>query len=333
MPLQQISPITGAKALLPGAAIAEGLGQGEEPYAHASLALVPASTLRHYLAVIRRYPLLSPEEEHALAVHYKQYGDRKAAHRLITGNLRLVVHTVREYQGQTYPHLLDLIQEGNLGLIEAVGKFDPYRGIRFPSYAIWWIRAYILRYLMSNWRLIKIGTTRAQRKLFFGLRRQKARLEARGFSPEPTCVASQLGVKEEDVVEMEQRLAVAELSVDAPLGDKERAPTLLDFIADQRATPEGEVAGHEYRHRLREKLTEFAHTLNDKEQAIFTQRLFAETPLTLQEIAAQYGISRERVRQLEQRVKQKLKNYLCWKFSDFAVLGVSFIDGQQEERA
>ena len=331
MPQRQISPITDDTVLLPHTSRENVLGEEEAQQEHARLDLVPATALQRYLTVIRRYPLLSPEEERALAVHYKEYGDSEAANRLVTGNLRLVVHIAREYQRQAYSQLLDLIQEGNLGLIEAVCKFDPYRGIRFLSYAMWWIRAYIIRYLMNNWRLIKIGTTQAQRKLFFKLRRHKTRLEAEGFSPEPKLLAQQLGVNEEDVVEMEQRLTLAELSVDAPLDDEKVPATLLDCVADKHATPEGEVAVHEYRQLIREKLVEFARTLNGKEQVVFTQRLFVENPLTLQEIATRHGISRERVRQVETRVKQKLKDYLRWKFIDFAVLNVSFVDEQKQE--
>ncbi len=318
---------------LPPATTTGTLEEEEEQRTRESRELIPSDALQRYLAVIRRYPLLSPQEEYALAVRYREDNDIAAAYRLATGNLRLVVHIAREYQRQAHAQLLDLIQEGNLGLMEAVRKFDPHRGIRFPSYAMWWIRAYIIRYLMENWRMVKIGTTRAQRKLFFNLQREKARLEAEGFAPEPKLLAQRLDVKEEDIVEMEQRLAAPDLSVDAPIDGEEDSATLLDFVADTRATPEGEVVAHEYRQRIREKLAAFARTLKGKEQAIFTQRLLAEHPLTLQEIADQYGISRERVRQLESRVKHKLKDYLRREFTDFDALDVSFVDEQEETLA
>lgn len=287
----------------------------EEPSAQeeelsADTALVPYDPLQRYLAEIRRYPLLTPEEEHELAVRYKEYKDIEAAYRLVTANLRLVVMIARSYQ-RAFRNLLDLIQEGNIGLMEAVRNFDPYRGIRFPSYAVWWVRAYIIRYIMNNWRMVKIGTTQAQRKLFFNLQREKERLEAEGFTPGPKLLAQHLGVKEEEVVEMEQRMASRDLSLDMPLDEnEEEAATFLDFIADKGVTAEEEVATAEYRRLISAKMAEFAKTLKGKEQVIFSKRLLAEEPMTLQEIGDQYGISRERVRQLESRLKKKLKDYL-----------------------
>ncbi len=298
--------------------------EGEEP--SMDTALAPYDSLQRYLSEIRRYPLLSPEEEHELAVRYKEYKDIGAAYRLVTGNLRLVVMIARNYQ-RAFRNLLDLIQEGNIGLMEAVRNFDPYRGIRFPSYAVWWVRAYIIRYLMNNWRMVKIGTTQAQRKLFFNLQREKERLEAEGFSPGPKLLAQHLGVKEEEVVEMTQRMASRDLSLDMPLDESdEEAATFLDFIADKGATAEEEVATTEYRQLISKKMAGFARTLKGKEQVIFTKRLLAEEPLTLQEIGDQYGISRERVRQLESRLKKKLKEYLLRELKGAKDLDVGLID-------
>src|SRR5262244_3206762 len=246
-------------------------------------ALVPFDPLQRYLTEIRKFPLLSREEEHRLAVEYKEYGNLEAAYKLVTGNLRLVVMIAREYQ-KAFKSLLDLIQEGNMGLMEAVRNFDPYRGVRFPSYAVWWIRAYIIRYIMNNWRLVKVGTTQAQRKLFFNLQREKERLEAEGFSPAPKLLAQHLGVKEDEVVEMQQRLAARDLSVDTPLDGEDNSATLLDLLADKRANAEEEVAATEYRQLVSKKMAEFAGKLKGKEQVIFTKRLLAEEPLTLQEI-------------------------------------------------
>jgi RNA polymerase sigma-32 factor len=277
-------------------------------------ALIPYDPLKRYLAEIRRYPLLSREEEHKLAVDYKEYGNVDAAFRLVTSNLRLVVMIAREYQ-RAFSNLLDLIQEGNIGLMEAVKNFDPYRGVRFPSYAVWWIRAYVIRYIMNNWRMVKIGTTQAQRKLFFNLQKEKEKLEAEGFSPGPKLLAQRLDVKEGEVVEMEQRLANRDLSIDIPLGgDEDR--TLLSFIPDSRQTPEEQFSDKEYHGVLREKLERFAETLRDKELVIFRERLLTEEPLTLREIGERYGISRERVRQIEERVKKKVKAYLAKEFKD-----------------
>jgi RNA polymerase sigma-32 factor len=280
----------------------------------ADKALVPFDPLQRYLAEIRRFPLLSREEEHRLAVDYKEYGDVEAAYKLVTANLRLVVMIAREYQ-KAFKNLLDLIQEGNMGLMEAVKNFDPYRGVRFPSYAVWWIRAYMIRYIMNDWRMVKIGTTQAQRKLFFNLQKEKEKIEAEGLSPGPKLLAQRLNVKEAEVLEMEQRLASRDLSVDMPMGDDEEA-TLLHFLPDQRESPEEQFAETQYQQLLREKMEEFAAALKDKELVIFRERLLNEEPLTLREIGEKYDISRERVRQIEERVKRKLKAFLSKELKD-----------------
>jgi len=278
-----------------------------EPRADAG-ALVRYDSLQHYLAEIRKYPLLSRDEEHGLAVRYKEEGDIEAAYRLVTANLRLVVMIAREYQ-RAFRNLLDLVQEGNIGLMEAVKNFDPYRGIRFPSYAVWWVRAYIIRYMMNNWRMVKIGTTQAQRKLFFNLQKEKDRLEAEGFAAEPKLLAKRLDVKESEVIEMEQRLGGRDLSVDAPVNAGEEA-SMLDFLPSKGPNAEEEVANAESRELISRKVKEFGETLSGKDKVIFDSRLMAEEPLTLQEIGDRYHISRERVRQIEERIKKKLKTYL-----------------------
>jgi RNA polymerase sigma-32 factor len=286
-------------------------------------ALVRYDPLQRYLSEIRRYPLLSREEEHRLAVRYREKKDIEAAYRLVTANLRLVVLIAREYQ-HAVRTLLDLIQEGNIGLMEAVKNFDPYRGIRFPSYAVWWIRAYIIRYVMNNWRMVKIGTTQAQRKLFFNLQKEKDRLEAEGFVAGPKLLAQRLDVKESEVVEMEQRLAARDLSVDTPVEAGETA-TMLDFLPSRDATAEEEVASAESRELISRKVKEFGETLTGKDRVIFEGRLMAEEPLTLQEIGDRYGISRERVRQIEERVKKKLKAYLVANVKDVEDAVIGFI--------
>jgi RNA polymerase sigma-32 factor len=273
-----------------------------------SKALVAFDPLQRYLAEIRRFPLLSREEEHRLAVEYKEYGNVEAAYKLVTSNLRLVVMIAREYQ-KAFKNLLDLIQEGNMGLMEAVKNFDPYRGVRFPSYAVWWVRAYMIRYIMNDWRMVKIGTTQAQRKLFFNLQKEKEKIEAEGLTPGPKLLAQRLNVKEDEVVEMEQRLASRDLSVDMPIGDDDEA-TLLNFLPDDKQSPEEQFAETQYSDLLREKMELFAKNLKDKELVIYRERLLNEEPLTLREIGEKYGISRERVRQIEERVKKKLKIYL-----------------------
>jgi RNA polymerase sigma-32 factor len=277
-------------------------------------ALVPFDPLQRYLAEIRRFPLLSREEEHRLAVDYKEYGNLQAAYKLVTANLRLVVMIAREYQ-KAFKNLLDLVQEGNMGLMEAVKNFDPYRGVRFPSYAVWWIRAYMIRYIMNDWRMVKIGTTQAQRKLFFNLQKEKEKIETEGLTPGPKLLAQRLNVKEDEVVEMEQRLASRDLSVDMPMGDDEEA-TLLHFLPDQKESPEEQLAETQYQQLLREKMEQFAGALKDKELVIFRERLLNEEPLTLREIGEKYDISRERVRQIEERVKRKLKAFLSKELKD-----------------
>jgi RNA polymerase sigma-32 factor len=304
----------------------EALEGDSEKEAKTDTALVPYDPLQRYLSEIRRYPLLTPEQEHDLAIRYKEHGDIEAAYRLVTANLRLVVMFARRYERAVH-NLLDLIQEGSIGLMEAVRNFDPYRGVRFPSYAVWWVRAYIIRYLMNNWRMVKLGTTQAQRKLFFNLQREKERLEAEGFSPAPKLIAQQLGVKEEEVVEMEQRMSSRDLSLDTPIdADEEDGTSLIDFIADKQHTAEEEVATAEYRELMREKMAAFARTLKGKEEVIFRTRLLAEEPVTLQEIGDQYGISRERIRQLESRLKKKLKDFLLREIKDVKDLDIGFVE-------
>jgi RNA polymerase sigma-32 factor len=297
---------------LPVSALAGALPQIADDLAEAEAAqdkaLVPFDPLQRYLSEIRRFHILSREEEHELAVQYKEYGNVEAAYKLVTANLRLVVMIAREYQ-KSFRNLLDLIQEGNMGLMEAVKNFDPYRGVRFPSYAVWWIRAYMIRYIMNDWRMVKIGTTQAQRKLFFNLQKEKEKIEAEGLTPGPKLLAQRLNVKEDEVVEMEQRLASRDLSVDVPFGNDDEA-TLLHFLPDQKQNPEEQFAETQYRDLLRQKMEQFASGLKDKELVIYRERLVNEEPLTLREIGEKYGISRERVRQIEERVKKKLKTYL-----------------------
>lgn len=297
-----------------------------EPPDESSQDLVLYDPLQRYFAAIGRYPLLSREEEHDLAVEYKEYGDMRAAYRLVTGNLRLVVKLAREYQ-HANEQLLELIQEGNMGLVEAVQKFDPYRGVRFPSYAVWWIRAYMLRFLLQNFRLVKVATTRAQRKLFYNLRREKDRLEAQGFVPSPKLIAHRLDVSEDDVIEMEQRLAAPDTSLNLPLNDAESGTSLGDMVADPSASPEQLVETAHDQRLIRDHIAAFAEQLSGRDKVIFEQRLIADEPLTLQEIADQYGLSRERVRQIEGQIKKKLKTYLLDVLQDAEALAISFNDG------
>jgi len=293
----------------------EAAAESEQDIAEAkaakeSSALVATDPLGRYLTEIRRFPLLSREEEAVIARRYVRDKDPEDAYRLVTANLRLVVKLAFEFARAT-KNVLDLIQEGNVGLMEAVKNFDPEHGIRFPSYAVWWVRAYIYRYLINNWRLVKIGTTQAQRKLFFNLRKETERLEREGFKPQPLLLAHRMGVRESDVREMQERMGQSEVSLDQPTGAGDDNDTrLLDVIPDAGHNPETETADREWRDFAHDKVEQFAATLAGKELEIFKARLLAEDPETLQVIGARFGISRERVRQIETRLKRRLKEFI-----------------------
>ncbi|HSK05408.1 MAG TPA: RNA polymerase factor sigma-32 [Kofleriaceae bacterium] len=282
-----------------------------EAAAAKSGSLAKRDPMAAYMRETRRYPLLTPEEEKALAVRLVEHGDTKAARRLIEANLRLVVKIAYEYR-RAHKNLLDLVQEGNIGLIQAVSKFDPYRGVKLSSYAAFWIRAYILKFILNNWRLVKIGTTQAQRKLFFNLRKEREKLEQLGFQPTTALLAEKLDVPEKEVIEMERRLAAPEASLDAPLGsgDDDGVRTRLDYLPSEDTRPDRAVAQSEFSELLRGKLEAFAATLQGREQTIFRERWLTEDPLTLQEIGDRYQVSRERARQLEKRMLDRLKKYL-----------------------
>jgi len=268
------------------------------------------------MAELRHHPPISREEEHALAVRWVEHGDVEAARRLVLANLRLVVKIAMEYR-RAWTNLLDLIQEGNVGLVQAVQRFDPYQGVKLSSYAAYWIRAYILKYLLDNIRLVRLGTTRAQRKLFFRLNREKRELERQGFEVEPRLIAERLDVSEEDVRDMEQRLQHGDLSIDAPVRDEDGSASFGDFIPSAGRSAEQTVADQELRRVFLEKVQEFAATLDEREQKIVRDRILADEPRTLQEIGDEFGVTRERVRQLEARVVARLRDYLREQLVDF----------------
>ncbi len=277
------------------------------------------STLQAYLAEVRNYPLIDRDQEVELAKRYREKKDPDAGRLLVTSNLRLVVKIALEYY-RNWMDLLDLIQEGNLGLMQAVKKFDPYRGIRLSTYASFWIRAYILKFLMDNWRLVKIGTTQAQRKLFFNLKKEKERLEQFGFSPGPGMLAESLSVKESEVKEMDQRLTTREESMEEPVTEDGKQTREM-VLPDSGPGVEEMVAQDEFASIVREKLQEFRKTLSGKDKSkeafIFDRRLLSENPMTLAEVGDRFGISRERVRQLESRLIEQLKLYLKDNLPDF----------------
>ncbi|HET8538234.1 MAG TPA: RNA polymerase factor sigma-32 [Anaeromyxobacter sp.] len=289
--------------------------------------LVRYDPLRAYMAEVQRHPVLAPGEEHALAVRYRETGDLDAAYRLVASNLRLVVKIAHEYRRTAF-QLLDLIQEGNMGLMQAVKKYDPWKGVKLSSYAAWWIRAYIIRFVMENWRMVKLGTTQAQRKLFFNLSKEREKLLARGVEPTPRLLARNLQVEVKDVEEMSARMGSEDVSLDAPLhGEEDHArQTRLDRVAQDGAAPPDEAIGDEELRRVfREKLEVFARTITDeKERYIFERRLLppdGEPPLTLQEIGDRFRLTRERARQIEAKLTERLREFIRAEIPDFELLG------------
>jgi RNA polymerase sigma-32 factor len=273
-------------------------------------------TLTRYFVELRKHAPISREEEHALAVRWAKERDVEAARRLVLSNLRLVVKIAMEYR-RAWANTLDLIQEGNLGLLQAVQRFDPYAGTKLASYATYWIRAYILKYLMDNIRLVRLGSTRAERKLFFRLNREKRELERLGFRPEPRLIAERLDVDESDVVAMEQRLSGGEVSLDAPVGDDGDGASYGDFVAAPTASAETVVSDENLRETFLSHVRSFATQLGPREQRILEARILAEEPLTLQQLGDEMGVTRERVRQLEKQLVDELREYLKKNVVDF----------------
>lgn len=266
------------------------------------------SPLELYLQEIAKYPLLAPEEELELAIQHYEENDIKAAHRLITANLRFVVKIANEFR-KTQANLLDLIQEGNYGLMQAVKRFDPYKGVKLTSYAAWWIRAYILKYLMDNKSQVKIATTAAQRKLFYNLQKETDKLLAEYETADPKKIAKRLNVPEKDVVEMQKRLMGSDISMETPIGE-DGAATYGDLIADEKGSIDDLLADKQVKLIFSQHLEEFKETLKGRDREVFDLRLASEAPMTLQEIGDKYGITRERVRQIEARITQKLKAFV-----------------------
>jgi RNA polymerase sigma-32 factor len=279
----------------------------EEQVMVAQLPMV-SDSLSLYLAEIRKFPVLSEEEEHRHAVKLFEEKDLESAHALITANLRFVVKVAGEYRHYGLK-MIDLIQEGNIGLMMAVKKFNPHKGVRLISYAVWWIRAYIQNHIMSMWSLLKIGTTQAQRKLFFKLKETKnALLRMNDGDDDSHSAAVALNVSDKEVAEMEQRLQ-GESSLDAELacGD---GLTALEGLADERMNQEALLAEYQENQQLQQKVAQAVAVLNEKERFIIERRITSDEPMTLQEIATHFSISRERVRQIEEGALKKVKNSL-----------------------
>lgn len=274
-----------------------------------SLALAPEGNLTRYLQEIRKFPMLAPEEEYLLAKQFREHGDFSSADKMVTSHLRLVAKIAMGYRGYGLP-MGELISEGNVGMMQAVKRFDPDRGFRLATYAMWWIRAAIQEYILHSWSLVKMGTTAAQKKLFFNLRKLKGQMQAieeGDLSPENVHkIAEELDVSEADVVSMNRRLSSPDHSLNAPVradGEGE----WQDWLVDERDDQETELAEREELGRRRNLLTSALGSLNDRERHILTQRRLQEEPVTLEDLSQQYGISRERVRQIEVRAFEKLQ--------------------------
>ena len=266
------------------------------------------SIIGAYLQDLRDCRPMAREVEHDVAVQFRATGDPRLSARLIAANLRLVVKIAKEYR-RAHRNLSDLIQEGNLGLLHAVNKYDPSRGVKLSSYASWWIRAYLLNFVMSNHRLVKLGTTQAQRKLFFNLRKAREKLEQGGLEVQSSQLAAALDVSEQEVVDMEQRLQSGDASLDAPSRGK-RASASREFIAAPESRPDVNVEMREFKALLVDKLKTFGATLQGRDLELFHDRLCNEEPARLVEMAERFGVSRERVRQIEDRLKRRIRDYL-----------------------
>ncbi|WP_320173860.1 RNA polymerase factor sigma-32 [Maridesulfovibrio sp.] len=273
--------------------------------------------LHLYLQEISRFPLLEPDEEFQLAKQVQENGDQQAAFRLVSSHLRLVVKIAMDFQRRWMQNVLDLIQEGNVGLMKAVNKFDPDKGIKFSYYAAFWIKAYILKYIMDNWRMVKIGTTQTQRKLFYNLNKERQRLQALGFDPTTSELSKNLNVSEEEITEMDLRLAKNDLSLNLKFGEDSEA-TRMDFLPDLGPGVEETLANKEISTLLLDQLRTIVPNLNDKEQVILNDRLLSDSPRTLREIGEEFGVTRERVRQIEARLLKKLREHLAESVKDFS---------------
>ena len=265
--------------------------------------------LTRYLEEIRQFPMLEPQEEYMLAKSWREHGDREAAHKLVTSHLRLVARIAMGYRGYGLP-IGEVVSEGNVGLMQAVKRFDPDKGFRLATYAMWWIRAAIQEYILRSWSLVKMGTTAAQKKLFFNLRKIKGQLKALDegdLRPDQVKrIATQLGVTEEDVVSMNRRLA-GDSSLNAPVRNDSESGEWQDWLVDETMDQETALAESEEAERRRSMLNNALQGLNERERRVFEARRLAEDPLTLEELSAEFGVSRERIRQIEVRAFEKVQ--------------------------
>ena len=281
-----------------------------------SRALEIPNALSAYMSQLADHAPITREEEHELAVRWTEEGDVDAARQMVLSNLRLVVKIAMEYR-RAWTNTLDLIQEGNVGLMEAVQRYDPYQGVKLSSYAVYWIRAYILKYILDHMRTVRLGTTRAGRKLFFRLNKEKRALELEGYEVSPKLLAERLDVKESDVVEMEARLSRPDTSLDAPRYEGSDSITYGDTFSAPGHDAETEVGRGEMLAVFRTAIDEFSETLGERDMKILNERVLADEPKTLAEMGEEFGVSRERVRQLEARIVKDLRNYMKESMVDF----------------
>jgi RNA polymerase sigma-32 factor len=300
----------------PGERYPNGLPQGGKLLEGATMARATAlpiisaeSGLSRYLDEIRRFPMLEPQEEYMLAKSWREHGDRDAAHRLVTSHLRLVAKIAMGYRGYGLP-ISEVISEGNVGLMQAVKRFEPEKGFRLATYAMWWIKASIQEYILRSWSLVKMGTTANQKKLFFNLRKAKSKisaLEEGDMRPDQVkLIAKRLGVPEQDVIDMNRRLG-GDASLNAPIREDGDAGEWQDWLVDESASQETRLMADEQADNRRKALVDALSVLNERERRIFEARRLAEDPITLEELAEEFGVSRERVRQIEVRAFEKVQ--------------------------
>lgn len=278
----------------------------EQEYERGSL--IPADAFHLYISKIKQTPSLSREEEMELAKRFRETGDKEAAYKLVTSNLMLVVKIAYEFRTQ-FQNMLDLIQEGNYGLLRAVQKFDPFKGVRLSTYASYWIRAYILKYLLDNWRLVRVGTTNVRRKLLYNLKTIQSRLEEGGGDAGPKLLAEKFGASEQDVIDIQQSLGAMDTSINQPVGD-DGGRELLETIPSGANDMADDLSQHEIMKKFQSAITLFKVGLKAVELDLLEKRILSDTPLTLREIGESHGVTREAIRQAEERLMKRLKNHL-----------------------
>ena len=269
--------------------------------------LAPPDPFSAYLQEVKKYPILTEEEEKELAIRLKETGDVDAAYKLTTANLMLVVKIAMTFKRE-WQNLMDLVQEGNVGLMKAVKNFDPFRGVRLSAYATWWIKSYILKYILDNWRLVRVGTTNARRKLLFNLKKEKERLEREGFDPSTKLLAEHFGVDEGEIIDVEASIGAVDVSMDTPTRP-DSPMTPAQSLSDGKSLEKGAEID-QFRQILQQKIEGFKSDLKPSEIEILEKRILSESPQSLQEIGVQRGVTREAVRQSEQRLLKKFRIYI-----------------------